>query len=148
MKKINLRSVRYSPGYCDMRGESHSVTLGQNKDGSWVMECRDRRMHSSPTVVVTYEVAPEAVEEFEAFVIRKRVLSRGTRPKSGLVATEYSPWSYSIDCNKTRFGRTVSDYCRFSEYQKYSGSDRELLKELNSRLMGLKGNKLSETEEE
>ena len=35
MKKGNLRSFTYSPGYCDMLGEYHSATLRKDKSGEW-----------------------------------------------------------------------------------------------------------------
>ena len=40
MKKIELQRVSYSPGYCDMLGGGHEVSLGKDRDGNWNYICR------------------------------------------------------------------------------------------------------------
>lgn len=147
MKNVKLKRVRYSPGYCDMMGACHGMTLEKN-DSGWVFICRDREEHSMPTVVTVYEAGEEAVLLFEKFLNENKVLSLAKRPASSDFVTDYSPWSYEIDFQKTSFGKTVRKYCSVSEYRKYSKKDIRLLKELNARFTALRGGKISETVEE
>ena len=51
MKGFKLLEFWYSPGYSDMRGGRHSVSLDQNEDGVWTMTCRDRESHGMPNEV-------------------------------------------------------------------------------------------------
>ncbi|MBR6427025.1 MAG: hypothetical protein IKS28_04280 [Clostridia bacterium] len=147
MKNFKLVRVRFSPGYSDMRGACHSACLEKDGTGAWTMEYSDREDHSAPTVVTTYEVPPGAAEDFEKFLNKKRVLSLEKRLKSSLFATDYSPWSYSIDYEKTEFGKAVQRSCSLSEYKLYSKRDLTLLKELRERFEALRGRKISETTE-
>ena len=112
MKGFKLLGFSYSPGYSDMRGGSHSVSLVQDKDGVWTMTCRDRESYGSPTSVAVYSVPEGSVGVFEIFLEKSRVLSLEKRPKSTVFATDYSPWSYSADYEKTVFGKTKRYQCR------------------------------------
>lgn len=147
MKEIKLHMVSYSPGYGDMLGEYHGSALRKSKDGNWTYICSDRIVHNEPTVTTTYTVSAEAVAEFEEFIISKKILSLENRPKSDMFATDYSPWSWSIDYETTSFGKIKRKYCNFGEYKRYSGHDYELLNELKKRFTALRGEKISETTE-
>ena len=74
MKGFDLESLRYRPGYCDMLGGVHSTALEKNKSGEWTIICRESNDHMSPIIVTTYEVAPEAVAEFEEFLLKNKVV--------------------------------------------------------------------------
>ena len=148
MKQITLQGVRYSPGYGDMLGGYHGSTLRKDRDGNWTLVCADRETHDRPTVTATYAVSAEAVARFEEFVAAKKVLSLENRPKSDLFATDYSPWGWSFDYDKTSFGKVKREYCGFGEYQRYSKSDYQLLDELEKQFFALRGEKISETVEE
>ena len=65
MKKIRLNRISYNPGYCDMLGERHSVSVRCDKSGNWTMSCSDRKVHSEPTTVTTYSVSEESIAQFE-----------------------------------------------------------------------------------
>ena len=147
MKNFKLVRVRFSPGYSDMTGAGHSVCLKKDGTGAWTMEYSDREDHSAPTVVTTFEADLGEVEKFEKFINARRVLSLEKRLKSSLFATDYSPWSYSIDYEKTEFGKAVQRSCSLSEYKLYSKRDLTLLKELRERFEALRGRKISETTE-
>lgn len=145
MKEIKIRSISFSPGYGDMLGGYHSVSLEKNRDGKWTYVCNDREHYNAPTVVSTYAVSEEAVAQFEEFILKKRVISLEKRPKSNLFATDYSQWSWSIDYDVTSFGKTRREYCNFDEYKKYTGHDYDILNELEERFEALRGEKISET---
>ena len=148
MKKIKLHRVSYSPGYCDMMGGGHEVSLEKGGDGNWNYICRDREDHSAPQVTTVYAVSEEAADRFADFIQKKRVISLKNRPKSDIFATDYSPWRWNIDYETTLFGKKKTVYCGFGEYKVYSGRDRRLLKELSERFRALRGEKISETVEE
>ena len=144
MKEIRIRRISYSPGYGDMLGGYHVITLENDKDGNWIYACSDRETHNEPTITTTYAVSEEALAEFEEFIIKNDILSLENRPKSDIFATDYSPWSWSIDHLTTSFGKTKREYCSFGEYKEYSPSDRELLSKLKERFNALRGEKISE----
>ena len=144
---IRLRSFYYSPGYCDMMGGGHSTSLERGKNGEWMFVSRDREDHSALTVVSTYEVSAASIAEFESFINKKRVVSLAKRPKSDLFVTDYSPWNYSIEYEKTLFGKTRRVYCGITEFKKYSKKDQALIKELHDRFAALRGQLLSQTVE-
>ena len=148
MKGFKLLEFEYSPGYCDMLGAGHRSELKRDGDGNWFVECRDREVHSSPTVVTRYEAAPDAVREFEKFIDKSRVASLSKRPKSDDFVTDYSPWSYYFEYEKTVLGKTVNERCGIYEYRKYSRSDFELIDELTRRFNALRGRVLSEQTED
>ena len=148
MKNMKLRRVSYSPGDCDMLGEYHSVSLEKGGDGKWTFVCRDRSIHSEPTVVCAYEVSDEDVSRFEEFILKNKVVSLENRPKSDMFATDYSPWRWSLDYERTSFGKTERRYCGIDEYKRYSAGDYKLLNELSERLYALRGEKLSEKTED
>ena len=148
MKGFDLESLRYRPGYCDMLGGVHSTALEKNKSGEWTIICRESNDHMSPIIVTTYEVAPEAVAEFEEFLLKNKVVQLEKRPKSDMFVTDYSPWSWRIYYSKTSFGKTTGKSAEISEYRKYSKEDHELLNELQKRLFALRGRKISEISEE
>ena len=144
MKEFKLLDFYYSPGYCDMNGGSHGTSL-RNKDGAWVMECSDREYHSAPRVVAVYEVADDAVKEFERFLAGKRVTSLEKRRNSDHFITDYSPWSISFDYRVKVLGKETRRHCGIYEYRKYTKRDIKLLSELKERFAALKGAKISET---
>ena len=120
MKEIKIQKIRYNPGYCDMVGGCHNVSLEKNSDGRWTYVCRDREDHSAPTVVSTYAVPEEAIAQFTEFIRKNKVISLEKRLKSKMFATDYSPWSWKIDYETTSFGRSRRKYCSIGEYKIYS----------------------------
>ena len=146
MKDFKLKRADYRPGYGDMRGGSHGMTLRETETGAWIMECRDRETHADPAVTVVHEVSREAVLELETF-LRKKVLSLRDRPEDDVFLTDYHPWSFGFDYEETRRGKTVRGYCSLSQYRKYSRRDRAVLSELFERFPALRGEKISETVE-
>ena len=148
MKQIAIQGVRYSPGYGDMLGGYHGMTLGKDREGNWTFVSTDRETHDRPTVKTTYAVSAEAVARFEEFIITKKVLLLENRPKSDVFATDYSPWHWSFDYDKKSIGKLKREYCGFGEYQRYSKGDYPLLRELEERFLALRGEKISETVEE
>ncbi len=147
VKGFRIERICYSPGYGDMRGGYHEVVLKKDDDGNWTYVTSDRETHDQPTVTATYAVSKEAVAELEAFIEEKKILSLESRSESDMFATDYSPWSWSIDYEKTSFGKTKQEYCRFGEYQRYSDRDYELLNELKERFTAVRGEKISEKKE-
>ena len=144
MKSFKLKSMYYAPGYSDMRGGGHSASLKQTKDGEWILVCKDREYYNAPTYVITYRVTPEAIGEFEDFLRKKRIPALSARPKSRLFATDYHPWSYSIEYSRSLFGREKTEDRSLEEYRLYSRRDYKLLKELKERFQALKKEKISE----
>ncbi len=147
MKDFKLKRADYSPGYGDMLGGSHGMTLRETETGAWLMECRDREHHAVPTVTAVHEVSREAVLELETF-LQKKVLSLRDRPKDDVFLTDYHPWSFGFDYEETLRGKTVREYCSLSQYRKYSRRDRAVLSELFERFRALRGERISETVEE
>ena len=148
MKEIKIRKISYSPGYGDMLGGCHNVSLEKDSEGRWTYVCRDREDHSAPTVVSYYAVTEEAVARFTEFIRKNRVISLEKRLKSGMFATDYSPWSWKIDYEMTSFGKTGRKYCSIGEYKIYSRRDRDLLNKLREEFYALRGEKISEKTEE
>ena len=148
MKEIKIHRISYSPGYGDMLGGYHESTLKQDKDGNWTLVCSDRNVYNEPTVTTTYAVSAEDVAKFEEFIKSNKILSLENRPESDMFATDYSPWSWSIDYETTSFGKTKREHCSIEEYRRYSGRDCDILKELCKRFESLRREKISETEEE
>ena len=146
-ERFKLIEFYYHPGYCDMLGGGHSVSLRRDEEGIWRCTCRDRKQHDAPETVTVYEVSADSVAQFEEFILKNKVLSLAKRPKSDVFATDYSPWGYSIDYEIKRFLRTDCKYCSIGEYRKYSKRDRDVLNELHERFMALRGQKISETVE-
>ena len=122
--------------------------MRKDKDGNWTYVSRDREDYRAPTVTTVYGVADEAVERLEEFISKKNILSLEDRTKSDIFATDYSPWSWSIDYETASFGKTKPEYCSIEEYKIYSGRDYESLNELRERFTALRGEKISETVEE
>lgn len=147
MNGFKLKRFSYSPGYSDMRGAAHRMSLRRDPTGRWVLECRDRIVHNEPTTVTTYEVSDAAVEEFESFILKNKVFTLCNRRKGDLFATDYSQWSFGIDYEKKSFGKTVFQWCNFDEYKEYSKRDQALIEELRERFLALRGQQLSKTEE-
>ena len=148
MKNVRILRVDYSPGYGDMRGQYHAVSLRKDKNGSWTCVSRDREDHRAPTVTAVCAVSDEAAEQFLAFIEKEDILSLQNRRKSDLFASDYSPWSWNIDYEAESFGKSKKCSCSIEEYKEYSGKDRELLKELRRRFTALPGEKISEAAEE
>ena len=148
MKAFKLRRVSYSPGYGDMLGATHEMTLKKEKDGSWVLVCTDRELHSDPKVITTYAVSTESVAELETFLQSKKVLSLANRPKSDLFMTDYHPWNWSFDYEEGTPEKVNPDFCCFDEYKRYTRGDYALLEELRDRFTALRGEILSEEEAE
>ena len=148
MSRIIPERIDYSPGYSDMLGGHHNMTLKKNENGEWVCICRDREDHSAPTVAATHEVSAGDVEQFFAFLAKKRVYSLEKRLQSTMFITDYSPWHFSIDYKKRLFGKTAERSCYLKQYRIYTPHDRKILKELFERFTALCGNKISETSEE
>lgn len=143
-----LAVVRYSPGYSDMSGGAYSTVLKKDDDGRWIIEENEREDHSSPTHVIIYSVSEEDVAAFETFIREKKVYALQNRKDSDDFVTDYSPWGYRMEFKDMSDGKKTTEYVDISEYKKYSDSDYKLIKELRERLMGLKGEKISERHED
>ncbi len=150
MKEIRLRKMSYSPGYSDMLGGYHGSQLKKDEHGDWIFVRTDREQHNLPDNVTVYEVTAGAAAELEAFIAsaRHRISALSRRPKSDLFATDYSPWSCSLEYDTVSFGKPRRAAVGFSEFRKYSGRDRALIRELIQKFNDLPGRMISgETEE-
>ena len=143
-----LMSFSYSPGYSDMMGAYHRDSLEKNDDGKWVFVCSNRECHSDPTAVATYSVSQESASEFEEYIKSVNLIRLSKRPKSNIFATDYSPWSYSVVFDCSEVGGSGYDDYSIGEYKVYSPSDMKLLKEASDRFYSLKGELISEKEED
>ncbi len=145
---MKLREFRYSPGYSDMRGASHSERLKKNDQGSWVIVCSDRDSHNSPMISTVYATSPEAAAEFEEFINANNIPALADRKESDLFACDYHPWSVTLvfesDSNEGYFPAT---YFSFDQYKEFTGKDMELIKELRERFRALRGAIISKTTE-
>ena len=144
----HLSSFRYSPGYCDMRGESHQCELKKNDDGAWVFISRDRDCHSDPFSVMTYSVSPEIASEFEEYIKKINFISLSKRLKSSDFVTDYSPWHFTVVFDCSEIGGSSYDDYGISQYRIYSPMDQKLLKEVKEKFYALKGELISETTED
>lgn len=149
-KKIkgSLKSFRYSPGYSDMLGASHSSLLEKNAEGAWIFVTSDREEHSGPETVITYSVSPEAASGFENFIKETNFVSLSTRRKSSDFITDYSPWSFSIEFDCYASGGSSCEYFSIGEIREYTAMDRDLIKQVLAKFNALKSEKLSEVKEE
>ena len=148
MKDIKLDGIYYSPGYGDMRGEYHEISLQKSKDGDWIYVSTDREYYREPTITTTYSVSPEDVEQFEEFLAKKRVFSLANKPNSDMFMTDYHPWSWGISYETTSSGRTRKEYLNIEEYKRYSERDFKLIKELREKFTSMRGEKISEVSKE
>ena len=144
----HLSSFRYSPGYCDMRGESHQCELKKNDDGAWVFISRDRDCHSDPFSVMTYSVSPESASEFEEYIKKINFISLSKRLKSSDFVTDYSPWHFTVVFDCSEIGGSSYDDYGISQYRIYSPMDQKLMKEVKEKFYALKGELISETTED
>ena len=144
----HLSSFRYSPGYCDMRGESHQCELKKNDDGAWVFISRDRDCHSNPFSVMTYSVSPESASVFEEYIKKINFISLSKRLKSSDFVTDYSPWHFTVVFDCSEIGGSSYDDYGISQYRIYSPMDQKLLKEVKEKFYALKGEVISETTED
>lgn len=144
----SLTSFRYSPGYCDMRGESHQCELKKNDDGAWVFISRDRDCHSNPFTVLTYSVSPERASEFEEYIKKINFISLSKRLKSSEFVTDYSPWHFTVVFDCSEIGGSGYDDYGISQYRIYSPMDQKLLKEVKEKFNAIKGELISETTED
>ncbi len=143
-----LLTAAYSPGYSDMRGASHNERLERNDDGAWVIVSRDRESVGEPTTVTTYAVSEEAAARFEAFLKERDVPALSDRRESGEFATDYSPWSWEIVCERAAAdGKRERDRYEIWEFRDYSEQDIALLRELRREFQALRGAVLSEKKE-
>ncbi|MCR5322237.1 MAG: hypothetical protein K6E85_02985 [Lachnospiraceae bacterium] len=142
-----LIEFRYSPGYSDMNGASHSESLKKDENGKWLMTCRDCEEIGEPTLVTVYSVSDEAVADFLSFVENEKILSLKDRNDSNDYAMDYSEWGYYILFDNSAAGGKRREIYNIGEYKEYSDKDYELLKELNQRFRNLRGEKISETKE-
>ncbi len=144
----HLSSFRYSPGYCDMRGESHQCELKKNDDGAWVFISRDRDCHSDPFSVMTYSVSPESASVFEEYIKKINFISLSKRLKSSDFVTDYSPWHFTVVFDCSEIGGSSYDDYGISQYRIYSPMDQKLLKEVKEKFYALKGELISATTED
>ena len=142
-----LKSFRYSPGYCDMLGAGHSDSLQKDDDGRWVFVSRNREVHSDPFIVTTYSVDDEAVARFETFIKERKLISLSKRLDSKEFATDYSPWSFEIVFDCSNVGGSSYENYRISQYRVYSKMDIKLLDETKDMFYALKGDIISEITE-
>ena len=144
----HLSSFRYSPGYCDMRGESHQCELKKNDDGAWLFISRDRDCHSDPFSVMTYSVSPESASVFEEYIKKINFISLSKRLKSSDFVTDYSPWHFTVVFDCSEIGGSSYDDYGISQYRLYSPMDQKLMKEVKEKFYALKGELISETTED
>ena len=142
-----LKSVRFSPGYSDMLGAARSTVLKKDADDKWIIEENAREDHSSPTHVTVYAVSEENVAAFEAFIRDKKVYDLPNRKDSDDFVTDYSPWGWRLEYTDPDSSKKTWEYVDIREYKKYSDSDYRLIKELREQFEGLKGEKISERDE-
>ena len=142
-----LMWFRYSPGYGDMDGSSHSESLEKGEDGKWVIVKRDRNGISEPMEVTTYAVSDEALEKFLKFVREKNVLELCDREDSDLFITDYSAWYYSFTFDESSIGGDMIESYDISEYKEYTDADHKLLKELDQQFEALHGEVISQSTE-
>lgn len=149
-KKVvgTLKRFHYSPGYCDMLGASHSITLEKNSDGNWVYITRDREEHSQPMTVITYAVSGEAAAEFEKFIKESDFPALAKRPRNRGFMTDYSPWGYYLDFDCSASGGSRNESFDITQYHEYTNKDDALMKEVLARFYALKGDKISEVKED
>ncbi len=145
MESEKLLQMQYSPGYCDMRGAIHWELLEKTDAGEWQFVTNDRETIGEPEVITTYEVLPEAVEQFEAFIKDRQIVQLENRKESDLFVTDYSPWSYRIMLGDESDKRKKIRSCCITEYKSYSDRDLVLISELRERFRSLRGKKISET---
>lgn len=138
-----LLSFNYSPGYGDMNGEYHYESLQKDENGKWVIICRDREDHESPTVETTYAVKEADVLDFDEFLKKQNFAALSLRKKSDEFVTDYHPWGYSLDYDNTAIGGERRFYVQISEYYEYSDADNKLIKEVRERFRGLRGEQIS-----
>ena len=148
MKKVRICKISYRPGYSDMMGGYHEVILNNDTDKGLTYVCRDRQDHMSPNITTVYAVSDESFKELEDFIFKNNIMTLEDRPKSNMFATDYSPWSWSIDYETKCFGEVKKGYCRIEEYKMYRNNDFDLLNELRGIFVSLRGEKISETTEE
>ena len=145
--KGKLKSFRYSPGYSDMRGASHSDILEMNEDGKWVIVSRNRDYYNEPVRVTTYAVSSEAEAQFEEFIGKKNLISLSKRLKSKLFIHDHSPWCYEIEYDFSGTGGNSSEDYRIHQYKVYTKADLDLLSEVREMFCSLKGDIISEETE-
>ncbi len=143
MKKTRLLSLEYKPGYSDMLGGYYREWLDQDEKGEWRLTTRERDIWRGPETITVYEVSPQAVAGFVAFLEENRIFSLEDREDDGLFITDYSPWAYRFRyADGTEDGAGVK-YCDLEQCRKYSSEDRKLLEELEERFEALRGKVLS-----
>lgn len=145
MKGFKILRMYYSPGYGDMLGGYHYMTLEKDKNGKWTLSSEDREEHGSPKIKSVYAVDADAFADFERFVEERKVLSLERRPKSSIFVTDYSPWRFFISYYKTSFGKEKLCSCTLDEYKRYGKRDFDLIDELKRRFVALYREKISET---
>ena len=145
--EIKLNSISYTPTCNTMLGEEHGTSLKRDKNGNWIMTCRDREAHGKPMTVAVYSVSDESVEQLERFIKDNEIITLEYRPEFNIFATDQRPWRWSIDYDITSSGETDHGYCILEEYRKYLENDYALLKELKKRFTEMRGEKISEASE-
>ncbi|MCR4649849.1 MAG: hypothetical protein K5776_12310, partial [Lachnospiraceae bacterium] len=150
-KKIQLgefKEFNYSPGYGDMNGGYHYMTLCHDDQSGWYVECTDREEFDLPTVVTVYSVTDEEAASFERFIRESEIVGLQDRKDSDDFVTDYHSWSYTFIFDNTSVGGEKRAYYSFGQYQKYSDRDYELIKELDEKFEDLLKVKVSESIEE
>ncbi|MBP5608275.1 MAG: hypothetical protein J6X66_08430, partial [Lachnospiraceae bacterium] len=143
---IELLTLRYRPGYCDMNGGCHYKVLEKNKDGVWTMESTDRESCQEPFIKTICAVSDEDIRQLELFIRCMDIGSLSNRKKSDLFITDYSAWGYSIVFRDTSDGEK-KEY-GLDEYREYTDEDHELIRALKQRIENICGEVISVTEEE
>lgn len=143
---IELIRIRYSPGYSDMDGEHHSMTIYRDGEGKWVFESYDRSNYEEPAVTTIYEVSDEDIKQLELFIDKSDIEELLNREESDLFITDYSSWGINIQFTDLESGEKT-EY-RLDEYREYTDYDNKLIDKLIQRITGIKGEMISETVEE
>ena len=143
-----LESLSFSPGYSDMDGGYHCVTLEKNDEGVWVIVHEDRDEVGGPTTLTTYAVDPKDAENFQTWVKDSNILTMETRRDKEDFALDYSPWRYTFVYDDTTVGGSSHEFHSFGQYQFYSDKDYDRIEELHQQLEALEGEELSRTTEE
>ena len=142
-----LTEFRVNPGYGDMDGGYHCMTLKKDESDEWVIVSEDRDTYSAPTIITTYAVTEDGVSSFAGFLKDNNVLSLMNRKDSDDFIYDYHAWSYNLIYDNTSIGGSSYETYTISQYKEYSDKDYDLLNEIDNRFDDLRGEVISEVTE-
>ena len=139
-----LTEFKYHPGYSDMNGGYHCMTLKKEESGDWVIVSEDQDTFSAPTVVTTYAATEEGVSAFAEFIKDNNFVALVNRKDSDDFVYDYSPWSYTLVFDNSSIGGNSRETYFITQYKEYPDKDYDLMKELDTRFDDLRGEVISE----